>query len=142
MGSAVARAEGVSVSDLSAEPALLTRPATSPFSPPCSAGASLAAGRSPAALMLMRPDRKTTAAHVLDVWEEHVGTYLDDIVAAVDTAASELAESRAGYILEERLGLHPSTTSPTSTITGTRARTCSSAAPSRSAATARWSRWA
>ena len=45
-------------------------------------------------------------SHVIDVWEEHAQTYLDDIVSAVETAASGLVKSRAGYILEEHQGLH------------------------------------
>ena len=48
-------------------------------------------------------------AHVLDVWEEHASTYLEDVVAVVDRTTKPLLKSRAGYILEERLGLtHPS----------------------------------
>jgi predicted transcriptional regulator of viral defense system len=59
--------------------------------------------------MLQKPDLCGGMDHILDVWEEHAATYLSDIVVAVDTATSGLVKSRAGYILEERLGLkHPS----------------------------------
>ena len=58
--------------------------------------------------MLQEPGLCGGMAHILDIWDEHAGIYLDDIVSAVDTAASGLVKSRAGYILEERLGLqHP-----------------------------------
>ena len=51
-------------------------------------------------------------SHILDVWEEHAETYLNEIVAAVDGTTSQLVKSRAGYIIEERLGLHHSQIEP------------------------------
>ena len=58
--------------------------------------------------MLRRPDLCGGMSHVLDVWEEHAETYFGEIVSAVDSSTSDLIKSRAGYILEERLGLqHP-----------------------------------
>ena len=44
--------------------------------------------------MLQRPDLCGGMSHILDVWNEHAGTYLEDIVAAVDTAPSKLVKSR------------------------------------------------
>ena len=58
---------------------------------------------------LQRPDLCGGMAHVLDVWEEHASTYLEDIASAVDRTTKPLLKSRAGYILQERLSLtHPS----------------------------------
>ena len=58
--------------------------------------------------MLQKPDLCGGMSHILEAWEEHAETYLDDIVAAVSAATSGIVKSRAGYILEERLGLYHS----------------------------------
>ena len=59
--------------------------------------------------MLQRPDLCGGMSHILDVWEEHAENYLDDIVSAVDSCENGTVKSRAGYILEERLGLRHGT---------------------------------
>ncbi len=55
--------------------------------------------------MLRKPRLCGGMAHVLDVWEEHAVVYLEDIVAAVERTSSGIVKTRAGYILEEFLGL-------------------------------------
>ena len=59
--------------------------------------------------MLRRPDLCGGMSYILDVWEEHAENYLDDIVSAVDSCENGIVKSRAGYILEERLGLRHGT---------------------------------
>lgn len=54
---------------------------------------------------LTRPQWCGGMAHVLEVWETHAETFLQEIVAAVEAAPTKLVKVRAGYILDERLGL-------------------------------------
>ncbi len=58
--------------------------------------------------MLQKPDLCGGMSHVLEVWEEHVATYLNQIVPTIDATSGALIKSRAGYIFQEYLGLeHP-----------------------------------
>ncbi len=43
--------------------------------------------------------------HVLDVYAEYASQWTNNIITAVDSCDSDLVKVRAGYILEERLGL-------------------------------------
>ncbi|WP_065382872.1 hypothetical protein [Hyphomonas sp. ND6WE1B] len=54
---------------------------------------------------LQKPEYCGGMAHVLDVWKNNARTYTDAIIEAVDQAETALVKSRAGYILEERLGI-------------------------------------
>ncbi|MCY3595324.1 MAG: hypothetical protein OXH01_08850 [Bacteroidetes bacterium] len=58
--------------------------------------------------MLQKPDLCGGMSHVLEVWEEHAATYLNQIVPAIDATSGTLVKSRAGYIFQEYLGIdHP-----------------------------------
>lgn len=56
--------------------------------------------------MLQKPDLCGGMSHIIDIWEEHAPTYVEEIIEAVDTSSSNLVKSRAGYILEERLSIN------------------------------------
>lgn len=43
--------------------------------------------------------------HVLDTWDRHAESWLEEIIPAVETTETKIAKVRAGYILSERLGL-------------------------------------
>lgn len=55
--------------------------------------------------MLRHPELCGGMAHVLEVWQEHAANWFEQIVEMVDGTSSAVIRCRAGYILEERLGL-------------------------------------
>lgn len=58
--------------------------------------------------MIREPDLCGGIYHVLDVYAEHAGRYLRQIVDVIDRHGKKIEKVRAGYILDERLGLsHP-----------------------------------
>ncbi len=56
--------------------------------------------------MLHLPGLCGGMSHVRDMWDQHAGAFLDDIIASVDRDTSGVVKCRAGYMLEERLSVH------------------------------------
>lgn len=57
---------------------------------------------------LQKPGLCGGMPHVLDVWKEHAGKYLEEIISAVDNCDVKIIRVRAGYILDDLLGnKHP-----------------------------------
>lgn len=52
-----------------------------------------------------RPQYCGGMAHALDVWREHAGIYQQEIIAAVDKVESPIVKVRAGYLLDDMMGL-------------------------------------
>jgi predicted transcriptional regulator of viral defense system len=52
-----------------------------------------------------RPQYCGGMAHVLDVWREHAGIYLQEVIATVDKVESPIVKVRAGYLLDDMMGL-------------------------------------
>ena len=55
--------------------------------------------------MLQTPRLCGGMSHTLEAWDEHADSFLDEIIRAVDGCGSVITKCRAGYILEERLGV-------------------------------------
>lgn len=58
--------------------------------------------------MLDRPELCGGMEHIIDVWDNHAKTYLEEIIKAVDHADESIIKVRAGYLMEERLGIQDS----------------------------------
>lgn len=52
-----------------------------------------------------RPQHCGGMAHVMDVWRAHAAVFLEEIISTVDKIGTPIAKVRAGYFLDEMLGI-------------------------------------
>ncbi|OCY13333.1 MAG: hypothetical protein BEV12_24110 [Microcystis aeruginosa CACIAM 03] len=58
--------------------------------------------------MLLEPRLCGGMRHVLDVWENEAGDWIDEIIATIEKTGSKIAKVRAGYIISDILNIdHP-----------------------------------
>lgn len=55
--------------------------------------------------MLSEPRLCGGMHHILDIWENEAGAWLDQIIDEVDAVEAKIIKMRAGYILSERMGI-------------------------------------
>ena len=58
--------------------------------------------------MLEKPNLAGGMSHVMEVWKEHADLYIDDIIECISARPQKLVKVRAGYLLDEYLGLQDS----------------------------------
>lgn len=54
---------------------------------------------------LNNPELSGGMSHVLDIWSQHASTYIEEIIDRVGRAEKSIWKVRAGYILEEHIGI-------------------------------------
>ena len=56
--------------------------------------------------MLLEPNICGGMDHIIDVWQENADIYIEEIIKSIEKNSSRIVKIRAGYILDEILGIH------------------------------------